>query len=167
MKSKIASSIFILAFAGCSGGNGQLPDKDANASIAEESPRALAAKKEKEENERFKEIFTKELGQLKPKWNDVEILESPKNSYRIAINYKESSNIRGYAEISDDTKSVARTALKTLVAMGHNPSQEWTTVFVHAYQPAGVGETGTPLTRKLGRSKYDFNSDQIVFTPPQ
>ncbi|KAF1722648.1 hypothetical protein [Pseudoxanthomonas wuyuanensis] len=117
--------------------------------------------------ERFRDAFLAEVGQLRPNWNDIELLESDNRSYRFAINYREDASIGGYEEVAADTKHVARAALRTLVAQGRNPAKEWIAVHVHARQPAGTGETGQALTRVLGKSHYDSNADQVIFTFPK
>lgn len=167
MKSVATIFAFALILAGCS--NDEKPTADTvqpaadTSAQAADNARAAAAKQAEE----FKTLFNQELKQIKPKWQNVEFLDSEPNHYRFAINYKESANISGYDEVAKDTTIVARAALKSLMAMGYTPAKNQTTIRVHAYQSAGTGETGTPLTRKLGRASYDYNSDQITFELPQ
>ena len=165
MKSIALTWSIALALAACS--SNEQPSAAApeaqSPSTAAVSAGAVAVKQAEE----FKTLFNQELKELRPKLQNVEFLDSDPNHYRFAINYKESADISGYDEVARDTTAVARAALKSLVAMGYKPAQNRTTVRVHAYQPAGVGETGIPLTRKLGRASYDYNSDQITFEPPQ
>lgn len=115
----------------------------------------------------FEELLTKELEPLNKKWERIEVREASNTSYVINVKYKESANISGYGEVSNDTKSVVRAALHVLMAKGRNPNKEWIFVRAHAHQAAGFGETGAPLTRVLGKSTYDFNSDQIKFDIPE
>ena len=114
----------------------------------------------------FEAALFQELGSLKSKWDSVEVNEASGRTYRLAVNYIESASISGYTEVSNDTKAIARAALKVLMSQGRKPKEEWISVSVWARQPAGFGETGTPLTRMLGNARYDFNSDQLVFNEP-
>lgn len=152
--------IVIFSLLSCSDNNDQNATSNAQSthSQIQENKQAELNNKKK-----FIESFYNELGSLNQKWENIEVMNASDNDYRIAINYKESASISGYAEIERDTKSVVRVALKTLVAEGKSPSKEWISVFVHARQPAGVGETGQPVTRTLGRASYDFNNDNINF----
>jgi hypothetical protein len=49
---------------------------------------------------------------------------------------------------------------------GHDPSKEYYFIVTHAYQPAGTGETGKPLTRRLGKLSFDREGDQIKYRDP-
>lgn len=114
----------------------------------------------------LKEAFFQQL-ELKPRWSEIEYENSSGNSYRLAVIYNESSEIPGYAEVSEDTKLVAKTLLTLLVEQGRNPREEWISIFVNARQRAGTGETGAALVRRLGKATYNYNSDQIIFSPPK
>jgi|GEM_PF-5600652 len=116
--------------------------------------------------EEFKDSLLHEVGSLRPKWDSIKISEASDRSYRLAVIYKESAKVSGYGEVATDTKFIARKVLRTLMSQGRKPTDEWIFVSVHARQPAGTGETGTPLTRMLGSSTYDFSSDQLVFRGP-
>lgn len=56
--------------------------------------------------------------------------------------------LTNYDEVAKDTRSVVRAILKILLEDGHDPSKDYYFIVTHAYQPAGTGETGKPLTRK-------------------
>ena len=85
-----------------------------------------------------------------------------KNLGQVSVTLNYSTKPNGYSQVEADTKEVVRACLKWIEGQGHNPAKDWITVSAHANLPE-AGETGKKLVRVMGRSVYDFNTDQINF----
>ena len=98
---------------------------------------------------------------LKLKWQEIEVKNASDGDYTISLWYKKMPS--GYQEISNDTKLIVRAFLKELVAQGKKPSEDMTTIFVHAYKKE-PGET-QEMVRSFGKAMYDYTVDAVVFEP--
>jgi hypothetical protein len=85
-----------------------------------------------------------------------------KNVGQVSVTLNYSKKPTGYAQVQTDTKQVVRACLKWIESQGHDPAKEWITVTAWGHLPE-KGETGKDLVRVMGRSIYDFNTDQINF----
>jgi hypothetical protein len=85
-----------------------------------------------------------------------------KNLGQVAVTLNYFKKPSGYAQVQDDTEQVVRACLAWIQQQGHDPAKDWIMVTAWAHMPE-VGETGKSLVRVMGRSIYDFNSDQINF----
>lgn len=85
-----------------------------------------------------------------------------KNLGQVVVTLNYSRKPSGYAQVQDDTRQVVRACLAWIQEQGHDPAKDWIMVTAWAHMPE-VGETGKSLVRVMGRSIYDFNSDQINF----
>jgi hypothetical protein len=85
-----------------------------------------------------------------------------KNVGQVAVTLNYSKKPNGYAQVEADTKQVVRACLKWIQDQGHDPAKDWIMVTAWAHLPE-TGETGKDLVRVMGRSIYDFNTDQINF----
>jgi hypothetical protein len=126
----------------------------------------VTASNETDAKQAFHERLIKALGKFPKKWDRIEMLDGGKTDVRTALYYREDATLTSYDEVAQDTKSVVRAILKILMEDGFDPSKEYYFIVTHAYQPAGAGETGKSLTRKLGKSSYDRESDQIKYRDP-
>lgn len=153
---KLVAFLLVFALVGCSEGNSE--DRAAEREQRLEQQRAELLE--------IEELVREEIGDLDESWHSLEFLDSTKGSYRFAINYREDLPTPSSRRVSQDTSRVVRTTLKVLMNQGRNPAEEWISVSVHSRQPAGEGETGAQLVRRLGSSSYNFNTDQIEFEHP-
>jgi hypothetical protein len=85
-----------------------------------------------------------------------------KNVGQVAVTLNYSRQPSGYPQVQADTKEVVRACLKWIQQQGHDPAKEWIMVTAWANLPE-TGETGKSMVRVMGRSVYDFNTDQIQF----
>jgi hypothetical protein len=67
--------------------------------------------------------------------------------------------------VEADTKEIARAVLAELLRQGRKPAEEYISVHVWAQQGGLRGETGKALSRAFGDTSYNYNSDQLKFTP--
>jgi hypothetical protein len=106
-----------------------------------------------------------QIGRQSPKWQEIRFdNDNSAKMVALTINYRRTPS--GYGEVEADTRRVARAVLRTLVANGRNPHAEWIFVSVRGQKPES-GETGADLVRVFGTTRYDFNSDQLVFEAAQ
>lgn len=148
--------LFILLLAGCG--------EDNSAERAAE--RAERLEQQQQELQEIEDMVRAELGELDESWSELEFLDSREGNYRFTIIYREDIPTPSQRDVSHDTSEVVRATLRTLMDIGTNPREEWVNIHVHARQTAGTGETGAQLVRPLGRSSYNYNTDQIEFELP-
>ena len=104
----------------------------------------------------------KKLGKFPRNWDTVDFTKWEMNAITIYLNYKKMP--ANLIEVEVGTKEIAQTTLDVLVANGYEPRKEWLALFVHA-QMHESGATGTAMTRRLGKTAYNFNTDSLDFTP--
>ena len=101
---------------------------------------------------------------LKPSWERIELEEKKPTDFRLTLSYKPDVLITTRSTVETDTKQVARAVLAELVKQGRKPAGEHITLNVFARQSMR-GETGKELVRLFGFTSYDYNTDQLEFTP--
>jgi hypothetical protein len=110
----------------------------------------------------FKDNVHKVLGPLPAGWNEIRFEEIKSDNIRLVLVYRNTpSNL---TQVENDTRRIARAALKALINNGRSPQQEMISLFVHAQMPER-GETGASLVRYFGKTMYDYNDDQLTFKP--
>ncbi|WP_157480884.1 hypothetical protein [Lysobacter sp. Root96] len=99
---------------------------------------------------------------MRESWQDISVDVDDARSYRLWLTYRKPPKSHG--EVERDSTEIARVALSGLVQAGRNPAAERMAISVWARSHES-GETGKPLTRLYGRTRYDFNSDSLVYKP--
>jgi hypothetical protein len=99
-----------------------------------------------------------------PYWDRFTIDQAEGNMFSVTIHYKAAPPL-GMVNAEADTKAMVRAILAELIRTGHKPMDEYDSVFASAWQDGLKGQTGAALVRVFGTAHYDFNNDQIAFTP--
>ena len=109
----------------------------------------------------LKPLVLKEIGKLKPEWEDIQMDQRTGDNIRLTLMYKHES-YPSYWDAELDTKLIARAVLKTLIKRGNNPYEEHIGILVFAYKKV-KGETGADLFQDLGYTTYNWNHDQLNY----
>jgi len=96
---------------------------------------------------------------LHQNWESITV--SQKDRYAVTLNYK-NTPLLGEPEI--DTKLVARAVITELLKEGKRPARDFIMFFVYAQRPV-VGETGENMVEVYGSTRYDPNTDQLIYEP--
>lgn len=73
---------------------------------------------------------------------------------------------KGIGEVKRDASLVAKKILDILIEDGVKPTEDWASVFVHAYKKIDEKSvTGQDQLLSFGSTSYDFNEDKLVWEP--
>lgn len=133
---------------------------------AAELAKALVAKRAGEEKpvdprSVFEDTMTSV--RLHADWSNIEARRLEGKNYDLALIYSQQPS--SMMQVKVDTAEIMRIVLKSIMAHGGSPSDDWYFVTVAAERPGLTGETGKPLVEYFGLSVYNFSDDSINFKP--